>query len=260
MKGGTLVVSRLTKWFPFFKSYLEELGYADVITTDKEKDALNMFINQIKPKIVLIDSIFYSGGTPFMVYKLIKSFRKIHFSVFSFSFFPDNRAVWFVFYGVESYVKMSDGPDELNRGLKCICEGKKYIPPDVQELVDAFPELPELKGDVENRHNDVLLLLCNGMTTLEISSNLHISKRTVDWHIEELYKIFNVHSREALIGMAFYLDVISKDDISFTFAKKERTLKLPAWAENQRKINKLQRRLQTAKIIDYGGYKNGYQN
>ena len=62
--SGALLVSRYTECFPFFKTFFEELGYTDVHTTEKEKDALNMLINEINPRYVFVDSNFYCFATP----------------------------------------------------------------------------------------------------------------------------------------------------------------------------------------------------
>ena len=67
MRGGALLVSRYTHWFPFFITLFEELGYSDVHVTDKEKDALNMLINEVNPQYLFIDSMFYSCATPLMI-------------------------------------------------------------------------------------------------------------------------------------------------------------------------------------------------
>jgi DNA-binding NarL/FixJ family response regulator len=238
LRRGTLVVSHYTNCFPFIKSYLEALGYDHVDTTDKERDALNMLINDVKPKIVLIDSFFCSGATPYMVSRLVKSFRRIKFSVFSIGMYPDDRAAWFILSGAKSYVKLSDGIEEFKEGLKCICEGKQYIASDVQHIMDALDEVPDIVGDVEEKQRDVLLLMCNGKRPLEIAKKLHVCKRTVDYHIKKLLKIFHVHKNDALIGLAMYLDIVTKNDLCF-FDEIAKKITLPKWAVVQQKINRI---------------------
>jgi hypothetical protein len=58
---------------------------------------------------------------------------------------------------------------------------------------------------------------------------MHISKRTVDWHIEELKKVYCVQKREELISIAFYLDLVTKDDLCF-FDRTNKARVLPNWA------------------------------
>jgi DNA-binding NarL/FixJ family response regulator len=232
MPGGTLLVSRAVNWFPHFKTRFEVLGFRDVHVTGKEKDALNAVINDVKPKNVLISSNFYDGATPFMVGELIKAFPKVRFSVLSSGYFPDRRAVRFIFNGAKAYVNLADGIEEFHLGLKNIREGNDYVAPDVKKIIDNLPAFPETKSKADKRQLEILVLLCNGKKPAAIADSFHISKRTVDWHIGELCKVFHANSRNELIGIAFYLGVVTKDDLRFFGRGKEKPI-LPPWAAAQ---------------------------
>jgi hypothetical protein len=54
MKSGVLLVSRYANLLPFYKSFFEGLGFPDVHTTDKDKDGLNMLINELNPRRIFI--------------------------------------------------------------------------------------------------------------------------------------------------------------------------------------------------------------
>ena len=235
-----MLVSRLEKLLNHFKTRLEALGYTGVSVTCKEKDALNNVINNVKPRIVLMGSNFYSGATPYMVGRLAGAFPKVNFCVLSTGYFSDTVAARFIFHGAKSYVKLADGIDEFHLGLKYIREGKRYVACDVQRVIDALPAWPEMKTNADKRQFEVLLLLCNGKKPVDIADKLHISRRTVDWHIEELFTVFGVNSREELTATAFYLEVVTKDDLYFINEKQKET-RLPEWAGAQRTMNKYQR-------------------
>jgi hypothetical protein len=91
-----LVVSRATKLFPYYKKSLEELGFKDEEVTGEEKDSLNMVINKMKPRLVLVGSGFYHAGTPYMMGRLHKTFPKLDIAAVSLGGFPDSLAVWFI--------------------------------------------------------------------------------------------------------------------------------------------------------------------
>jgi hypothetical protein len=57
-----LIVSRAIKLFPYYKKSLEELGFKDVEVTGEERDSLDMAINELKPRLVLVGSAFYHAG------------------------------------------------------------------------------------------------------------------------------------------------------------------------------------------------------
>ena len=240
MPGGTLLVSRFTKLFPHFKTRLEALGFPDVHVTDTEKDGLNMIINEIKPEYFLIGSNFYDCGTPFMLGQMLRVFPKLNIAVITTCPFPDNIAVWFMYHGIKTYIKIFDGVDEFHFGLQCFLYGKSYIAPDVKYILDRIPEWPDVPLDDTKRQKEIMLMLCNGFTIKRIEESLHICKATVEYHIRELMKIFNCRGREELIKTVICLDIFTKKDLCFSDTNID-TIKLPDWAKTQQYINRLKK-------------------
>ncbi|MCL2479843.1 MAG: LuxR C-terminal-related transcriptional regulator [Treponema sp.] len=220
-------MSRWEKLFSYYKTRLEQLGFQNVHVTGEEKDSLNMVLNELKPRLILMGSGFYSAATPYMVGQLKRNFPRINIAVINIDVFPDDMAPWFVWFGAKSYVNWQEGEEEFILGLEEVRQGNTYVAPNVKRLVDSL-EGPEIKGKPEKRQMEVLMLLCNGFIPLQIGEKLHISKRTVDWHIEELKKVFGVQTREELISFAFYLDLVTKEDLCF-LERKIKIRPLPKW-------------------------------
>jgi DNA-binding NarL/FixJ family response regulator len=240
MAGGTLLVSRYTNWLPHFKMRLEALGFPDVHVTDTEKDGLNMLINEINPGYVLIGSNFYSCGTPYMMGQLLSVFPKLNVAISTTSPFPDGIATWFIFHGIKTYIKLSDGKDEFHYGLQCILDGKKYIAPDVRKIIEELPEWPDVLLKTSKRQKEVLLMLCCGFSIKEIENCLQIGKVTVEYHIRDLKKVFNCGGREELIMIAHCLDIFTKNDLCF-YGTDYHKNKIPDWAKAQQNINGMRR-------------------
>jgi DNA-binding NarL/FixJ family response regulator len=236
MTGGTLVVSRAVNWFTHFKKRLEEMGFPDVHVTGIEKDGLNMLINELKPNYFLIGSNFYDCATPYMLGQLLCLFPKLNIAVLATTPFPDTIATWFAFHGIKFYVKLSDGQDEFQYGLQCFLDGKKYIAPDVQRILDGLVEWTAVPMRATMRQKEILLMLCNGFSIRRIEDNLHICKVTVEKHIKELLKIFNCRGREELIKTAYSLDIFSKSELRF-YDLGYNIADLPDWAGTQININ-----------------------
>ena len=230
MSKGTLLVSRYTKLLPHFKKRIEALGFPDVHVTDKEKDGLNTVINEVKPHYVILGSNFYSAATPYMAGQLHNLFPRLTIAAVTTAPFPDDLAAWFVFHGVRYYINLFDGLDEFHHGLNCLLQGKEYISPSVQKVINRLHEVPDVRNKADKRQLEVLILLCNGNSPIAIADCLHISRWTVDWHIKELKKVFHVHTREQLISMAFYLGIVRKEDMVF-FAKKAEKIIIPNWGK-----------------------------
>jgi len=223
-------VSRYTKLLPHFKQRLEVLGFPDVHVTDREKDGLNMIINEVKPHFLIMGSNFYSAATPYMAGQLLRLFPRLTVAAVTTAPFPDDLAAWFIFHGVNYYINLFEGIDEFHLGLNCLLQGKEYIAPAVKQYINQLHELPEIRTKADKRQFEVLIMLCNGNSPIAIADCLHISRWTVDWHIKELKKLFHVHTREQLISMAFYLDMVRKEDMVFFAqnAEKVRKISVPA--------------------------------
>jgi len=241
MQGGTLLVSRAVKWFPHFKMRLEALGFPDVHVTCKEKDGLNMLINDLKPQYILMSSNFYDCGTPYMVGQLMSVFDELNIAIINSGFFPDAIAAWFIFHGIKYYVKLLDGKEEFQRGLQCILNRKKYIAPDVQAIINELGEMPVPLKETR-RQREVLLMLCCGLSIKKMIKNLQVCKATIENHIRELMKIFNSRDRVELIRTVNKLEIFTKKELSF-YDEGEYKTALPEWAVTQKRINKIREKV-----------------
>jgi len=215
MKGGTLLVSRAVKLHADHKKGLEELGFKDVSVTSADKDGLNMLINDLKPRLVIVGSGFYKSATPYMMALLKKQFKDLNIAAVSISDYPADLAMKLVINGINSYVNYFDGTSEFYRGLDCMREGKHFVSSSVQERMEMRRELPTAANELTERQTEVLRLLCNGFNTFEIADELCISRRTVEFHKTELFNNFGTRNENELIRVALYLGLIKVDELDF---------------------------------------------
>jgi DNA-binding NarL/FixJ family response regulator len=237
MNGGVLALSRAAGLHTKIKGRLEAFGFEDVTVTDKENDALNTVICNKKPRLVIIDSWFYQDGMPCRIGELVKLFPKLNIAVVSVHDFPVNRAPWFIWEGAKSYLNLWEGCEEFQRGLRIVREGKQYISPKIQKLIDHFQEWPDTRNKITKRQKECLVMLCCGCTSEQIDEALHISRSTVYNHLNSLYSAFHAGSRAEMSALAWEMGLITFQDIRFYNKKKER-LPLPEWAAVKRKCDR----------------------
>jgi DNA-binding NarL/FixJ family response regulator len=199
---------------------MEDLGFRQVVITGEEKDSLNMVINELKPRLVMVGSAFYQAGTPLMMRQLLKRFPRLNIAAVSVNEYPDRIAAWFIFYGVKSYLNLWEGYDEFHRGLQMVREGSEYISPQVRDVIDRFSEWPDTANEVSPRLMEVLVLLCNGFSAESIGSELHLSRKTVYNDMDKLYRIYNVHNRDELVARAWELKLVTEKDMRFFDRRK----------------------------------------
>jgi DNA-binding NarL/FixJ family response regulator len=235
--GGTLIVSRATGLFPDLVRWAGNLGFPDVVATAEERDILNTVINDLKPRIVLVESSFYQAATPLRMGQLLKTFPKLNTAAVSLNEYPVSLAAWFIWYGVKSYVSLWEGYTEFIKGLGKVREGKSYISPQVQRMLDLFPEWPKTNIKASKRLMEILVLLCNGFMAESIGEELDIKRNSVYRHLNRLYNTFNVDCRDEMVSLAWQLGLVSEKDMRFLDRRKKIDA-LPEWAEVNLKMNR----------------------
>ena len=215
MQGETLLISRSINNQTFFKAELEKRGFPNVTVTAADKDGLNFEINKVKPKLVIISAGFYYCSTAYMMMLLLKNFPELNIAAVSMSPYPANLAKWFIFNGVKSYFNFFDSADEFFKGFDCIRDGRQFISQSVKEHIEKMTERPECADSASMREIEVIKLTCNGFTEPEIGDTLHISKRTITHHKENIYDKLNVRNEKELIGTAIHLGMVNPDELIF---------------------------------------------
>ena len=216
MPGGTLILSKEKKLYPFFRKRLAELDFTNFEITGEKRDSLNSVINDMKPRLVLVESDFYECSTPYMMGELLKRFPKLNVAAVSlFCKFPDDLAMWFIFNGVKSYVNFLEGPDEFYKGLNKVREGTGYIAPGVIERMNMRREIPEPAGNISKRQMEIIRLLCNGFTGHEICDVLAIAEDTLSVQKRKMYTCLNVRNENELIRVALFHGWIKVEELRF---------------------------------------------
>jgi DNA-binding NarL/FixJ family response regulator len=215
MAGGTLVITREIKNHSYYKKLLERLGFPDVMPTDLERDALNSFILDMKPKRLVMDARFYECCTPFLMKKLKNNFPEIEMTVVSIGKYPADLAMYFILNGVKSYLSTSDGLEDFFDHLADVGRGCEFVSPEVLERIDLRREYPKPAGNITDRHYQIILLICNGFNDIDIAEMLYLTRRTVSTFKTQLLTLLNAHSSSELIRIALMLKIVEQEGMYF---------------------------------------------
>ena len=122
--------------------------------------------------------------------------------------------------GASGYILKNTESEELNRAIKTILNGNKYYSNEV-----ALKLLGDFKGDdinpaissskpmvkiaeLSNREIQVLRLIANEFTNVEIAEKLKLSRRTIDSHRYNIVNKLNVKNTAGLIKFAMNNNLI----------------------------------------------------
>lgn len=116
-------------------------------------------------------------------------------------------------YGLSGYLLKNVDYNELLFGLKHVAQGGQYISAEISiALLDhvasgksgqvlSNPAIPEL--EISEREMEVLRLIADGYTNVEIADKIFLSKRTVEGHRQSLIEKTNVKNTAELVKVAF---------------------------------------------------------
>ena len=119
--------------------------------------------------------------------------------------------------GASGYVPKRAAPDVLVSAIRTVNMGAMFIYPSMSKrLVQEFAKRGA--GDKSTavdkltpRELEVLILIADGLTNLEIGERLEISVKTVDRHRENIMRKLNLHSRIDLVKFAIREGLIDLD-------------------------------------------------
>ena len=120
--------------------------------------------------------------------------------------------------GAKGYLVKNVGFDELVFAVKHIAAGGHYICEELSmqmlELLSTEGTAPSIKKDLEikldlsERENEVLQLISEGFTNMEIADQLFLSKRTVEGHRQSLINKLKVKNSAELIKYAVQQNLV----------------------------------------------------
>jgi DNA-binding NarL/FixJ family response regulator len=101
--------------------------------------------------------------------------------------------------GASGYVLKNATKEELLRAMEVVISGKTFLSMDAAL---ALREQDEHMPVISRREKEVLVLIADGFTNMEIATKLFISIATVNTHRKSLLAKFNVNNTASLIRMA----------------------------------------------------------
>ena len=74
---------------------------------------------------------------------------------------------------------------------------------------------PKPLGDLTDRQVEVIRLIANGFTGVEIANVLYTSKNTIDNYKSDIYAALNVRNENEVIRVAIFLGIIKPEELNF---------------------------------------------
>lgn len=111
--------------------------------------------------------------------------------------------------GIKGYITKDSRAEEMDKAVRMVMDGKQYLSPDVAQQV----AMDVINGDDTNpfdrltsREKEIIRLLLRGLRNRQISTNLHISEKTVSTHRTRAFEKLCVSNTAELIRLAMRFD------------------------------------------------------
>lgn len=178
----------------------DEEGLTVVGEASNGEEAVEM-VTELKPDVVIMDIAMpkLNGIEATRQIKVINPCT----GVLILSAYDDDEYVFAMLKaGAAGYLLKSVGGDELVRAVKAIHNGEPVLDPIIaNKVLNYFKfqnQIPSVKEDSEHlskRELDIIKLAAKGLTNKEIAHKLHLSYRTIEGHMRDVFNKLGVGSR-----------------------------------------------------------------
>jgi DNA-binding NarL/FixJ family response regulator len=181
----------------------------DIVAMAADGDeAMRLMENGIKPEVVLTDLHLGDACGITLAQTLLKRYPELKIMILTME--ADDRYLSQAFQaGVKGYLLKETDYDELVYGIRKVSQGKDFICTGMtarlrQRMAKsaAHSLRNNVPVDISRREAEILNLLADGFTNMEIADKLFTSKRTVEGHRQSLINKTGVKNTPELVKYA----------------------------------------------------------
>lgn len=199
------------------RALLEKAGDIHILgEASNGQEAVEM-VRELRPDVVIMD-IMMPRLNGIQAAEKIQEF-KLPTRILLLSMYSDagfiHRALQ---CGVKGYVLKSSVSDELLQAVRAVAGGQTFLSAPISEMLEADaanPVSPGREGDpfaaLSPREKEIMQLIAEGHTSVEIAKILFISDKTVEKHRIRLMKKLNVRNVAGLVRLAIKHRLVDLD-------------------------------------------------
>jgi DNA-binding NarL/FixJ family response regulator len=184
----------------------------EVVGTAADGDQALALAIQLRPDVVLMDLRMPHCDGVEATRRLREHDASIHVLVLT-TYTDDRSVIDALRAGARGYLTKDAGAGEIREALQRVTHGQAAIDPAIQHhLVSAIvtgpatapaEHAPQLPAGLTQREAEVLALIAQGLSNLEIADRLVVSETTVKSHINHLFAKTGVRDRAQAVTYAY---------------------------------------------------------
>lgn len=198
------------------RALLEKVGDFNIVgEASNGQEALEM-TETSNPDVLIMD-IMMPRLNGIQVAQQLRS-RKNRTNILLLSMYADEGLVYQALQsGVNGYVLKSSASDELVQAVRELAGGRKFLSPPISEIVmeNAFNPRPTHELDplasLSPREKEIMQLIAEEHTSVEIAALLSISEKTVEKHRANMMEKLHVRNLAGLVRLAVKYRLVDRD-------------------------------------------------
>jgi two-component system, NarL family, invasion response regulator UvrY len=197
------------------KAILAEVPDMEVVDEDGNGHELGKKAGKHKYDIIIFEIFRPAGNGLDFLRKLRKNFPKA--AILIFTLLPEDQfGVRALKMGAAGYLSKQSEPEELMRAIHKIAQGKKYISPDLAELLADTLNLnldKPIHEKLSDREYQVLALMASGNRLKEIADILSLTSTTISGYQNKICSKLEISSKSGLIRYVIKNNLVGHNEI-----------------------------------------------
>ncbi|MBR0259574.1 MAG: response regulator transcription factor [Prevotella sp.] len=177
---------------------INQSGKAHVSRTFNTLEACRQTLAERRPDVLLIDLSMPDGDGVAFSQQVVRDYPDVR--IVAVTIHDEYSVVQrMMACGAHGYVLKSSSADELLEAIVTVWQKRQYISPLVERILQQGRESSVILTAVEQ---NILQLLCNGLTNPQIATQMNLSTETVNWYRKRLLAKFGVKNTVMLVKHA----------------------------------------------------------
>ena len=171
-------------------------------------------VQRVRPDVLIVDLMMPGLNGLDLIKQALKHLPRLRIVVLSMQS-ADSYVVEALNSGAAGYVLKETGPSEIIHAIKTIVAGERYLSPKLaQRVVDSSTGRKRITDPYDSltpREREILHLIVEGKTSVQIASRLVLSPRTVELHRSRIMKKLDLHNQTDIFRYALERGILSND-------------------------------------------------
>lgn len=167
------------------------------------------FCTQTQPDVILMDMMMPGLSGAATTRAILQRHPQIR--VIALTSFQEGHLVQEALAaGAISYLLKDVGMDELAQAIRAACAGQATLAPEAaRALAESAAESSDLGSDLTDREREVLALIVEGKSNVDIADMLGISLSTARFHVSTILSKLNAANRAEAAALAIKRHLVS---------------------------------------------------